>query len=262
MQPINAIYEWSRDPCTKQISRLKSGSTVIYQRGNMLGSGWSGATYVLLPDQEKKKCKAVKTSTVSIKKEYELSLRWPKNAMGLLLRAKAYFPKDGELPEMYIMHKYDRTLDKIIGKLTLKQKMDAIFQILTGVTTLHSLGIAHGDIHSCNVLIDTNKNRYDLSDFEHSVSLDEASYQSAIEKDMQDLKETIESILMGEEDPVAALIAFGNGGSGRVQRLKTEDQIRRLGFPNEAAPLILELYHTPTTEKMCQLCNRISPFLI
>ncbi|MCE5317460.1 MAG: hypothetical protein LLG04_08910, partial [Parachlamydia sp.] len=81
-------------------------------------------------------------------------------------------------------------------------------------------------------------------------------------KDMQDLKELVESIFIGKEDPVAALISFSNGGSSYVQRLKTEDQVRNLGFPAEVAPLILEFYHAKTADEMCQLCKKLLERLV
>ncbi|PJD95415.1 MAG: hypothetical protein CK425_08945 [Parachlamydia sp.] len=215
-------------------------ASLTYFKVKCLGSGISGVVCLYQPEQMGT-CKAIKFSNGNhhpVKSEYEISLKWPKGETGLLLRPKAYFREP--FRDFYIMHRYTSNIVNNISLFTISEKIESIYQLCQGVTTLHNLGIAHRDIHLANVFYDRDKNRFDLGDFGRAITLEtnKEKFDLGVSKDIQNLKEAIESILIGEEvEPFARII------DGYRQRLNTLEDILKLGFSLKSSWLILDFMH-------------------
>jgi len=252
----------------------------------MVGCGYCWMCLPFAPKVEGK-CKVIKFSHNSystVKPEYAISFKWPKGATGLLLRPKAYF--QGPKGDCYIMHKYDGTICDIFSQFTTQEKIEAIYQLCQGITTLHTLGIAHCDIHLANIFYDRCKKRFDIGDFGHAKTLENLKdplfteinevteflacitngytqqlamrdcmavgfnctsalliidFISGVNKDIQGLKESIESLLIGKGRDELERI-----NNGYRQRLNIIEDILSLGFDLQTSRLILDfMNNTP-----------------
>lgn len=242
---IFSFKSWKYHSKEKKISKVNLEDTDIYQRVRCLGAGISGSV-ILYQSDPKGKEKAVKFSNGThhlVKTEYVISLSWPKNAIGLLLRPKAYFRED--IYDLYIMHKYDSPIKDLIYDLTLQEKIEAICQLCQGIATLHELKIAHRDVHLANVFYDKDMGRFDLGDFGQAITLNagQVRLEIGIDKDLRDLKECIESILLGEEvDSLQRMM------EGYRQRLNTFEEVSKLGFDVKVTWMIYDFMTSPKQE--------------
>src|SRR5262249_4678811 len=120
--------------------------------------------------------------------------------------------------------------------------IQACQQITAGAHWLHSQKASHGDIHLENILYDEKKKRFDLADFGHAKQGPE-KFSERVVYDLMRLKESIESILLGQEqDPLDYLL------NGYKQRIQTIEQLTSLGFQEPIARLILNFMNdTPAT---------------
>ncbi len=206
-----------------------------------LGSGFNGQVYLLQPEgKEKRKAKAVKVSSnESLLHELKISLLWPLNTVGLMIRPKAHLTT--EIGEMLIMHKYDSPLNKIYMTLSSEQKLEALYQVSFGLAMLHSLKITHGDIKIENILYDKLKNRYDLSDFEYS----RVNNEEERKYDIKCLMSVIHSIL------------FGSSQTYETSNLKYyQDTLLKIGYSPIVIDLILDILMQDnySAAEICRQC--------
>lgn len=160
-----------------RIKRSKDGSDlneVDYSLGCPLGDGLSGEVRVLLPNVHAKskaikicKLKTNEFETDYAEKEHRNLKEIPKNATGLILPLKAYFPQQGVRRNgMLIMPQYDGVLDQILFTISSEEKNELISQLIKGLSILHKQNICHRDLKVSNVIF-CKKNgsmRYDLCD--------------------------------------------------------------------------------------------------
>lgn len=265
---------WHQDSAG-DIWRQKGNEKVCYKFDQVVGFGTQGKIWTIIRESGNGKTKIAKVSSTLLKNEYEASLKYPKNALGLVLRAKAYISGTHQI---IIMHKYDGDLASLISTMTNNQKIEAVYQLCKGILTIHTLNISHRDIHLGNIFYDKIKNRYDLGDFGYSTESKEEKFKL---NDITLLKKTIESILIGKEpDPVFVPVNFTKNTSSSnnndnqdeilglleeifsknvltvpssdyVQRLKTKEDVMLLGYSDEVADLIMNfMNHTPDNIQM------------
>ena len=166
-----------------------------------------------------------------------MTLKWPKGAIGLLLRPKACLeePFGGSF---FIMHKYDGGIPIALSQLTVSEKIEAICQLSQGLATLHDLAITHGDLHVGNVFYDKIKNRYDLGDFEYAAEWDDKDeFIEASNKDLDEFKTCIVSIIIGEA-------IYTNSCRKEFHKLDNLEEIIKLGFNSESSRLILDFINS------------------
>ena len=238
----SADENWYYSKHEKKLWRVKfSKFDAHYNINREMGHGIS-AIVSLFKSEQMGECEAVKFSNGPhhpVKPEYEISLKWPKGATGLLLRPKAYF--SDPLCDFFVMHAYDTAIKKILFQFCIKERIEAIYQVCQGVTTLHNLGIAHRDIHLANIFYDKDKNRFDLGDFGLAITSEtnKKEFDSGVNKDICDLKESIESILLGEEPDRWLRLK-----NGYKQQLNILEDILKLGFNLESSRLILDFMNS------------------
>lgn len=250
MSAISTSSSWSFN---NQVLRREKSSTegliqtLTYNKFRKLGSGVAGEVH-LYKCTETEKSLAVKVSNGMhhpVKSEYEVSLKWPKGATGLLLRPKAYFIS--EVNDFYVMHLYDGDVQNMLAHLNPYDKIEIIRQMCQGLSTLHEIGIAHGDVHLANVFFDKKQKRFDLGDFGRTETMEnnEPKFYSTIEKDLKDLREAIESLVIGEEvDALEYML------KGYQQRIHLLEDVQKHGFDLEASSHILDfMLHTPKSAK-------------
>lgn len=231
-------FFWFKDESSDRIGRIKgiqqnNLKLTNYEFKEMLGSGAVGTVFALRPQGggKAKAAKVVYGYRDLLQKEFEIYLMWPKNAVGLPLRPKAYFNEKEKTCEILIMHKYDSDIKDILSQLTPQEKIEAICQASQGLATLHNLGISHGDLHLGNILYEKQKKRFDLADFNLSVVMkDEATFNALVKIDLNDFKETvIKTILFKEKE------------DGKSER----EYLLELGYSDQAVKHLIEYLENP-----------------
>lgn len=158
-----------------------------------LGNGNFGVVKTLKP-RENRKLKAVKYSDTSMKCEFEISLKWPKKSIGLLIRPEAYFPStESGMPNVMVMHKYDGKLTDFYPQMNGEKKLEAVCQISQGIATLYDLHILHHDLYFDNILHDKRMNRYDVADFGIAL-VDDKNFEQGCVNEAENLIQLIDTI--------------------------------------------------------------------
>ncbi len=169
-------------------------------------------------------------SPLTIKEEFNIPFSWPNYTVGLSLHPKGFIPSAAPyIPEMIVMPKYDGTLKNYLTKLSIRERLDAICQISTGLKTLHALGLFHNDLNLSNIAYHIENKRFDIIDFgktERDASL--------MDNDVRELKNILVSILMGDEN---VLLTFEKLGV-------SEASLCDAGFNPEICPLIMRTLET------------------
>lgn len=218
---LNGISQatWTYNAHEKKVVRTKKISTAevettVYSLGTRLGDqgGWNDI-FNLIPDDPTKKTKVIKIkrkgvgSRVTPAREFGILSILPKSE-GLSL------PPKGFVKGRIILAKYDCTLDSMLPSMTPRMKIEAIQQLVNGLTALHAAGICHCDIRFPNIMCRTKKDktRYDLIDFgeawaykNETIVFDEGvfneeRYLEDKQKDILQLGLKLYSIVMGNEE--------------------------------------------------------------
>lgn len=174
---------WGFNSESKKIYRVKRiknneiprTETIIYSLGAQLGYGATSKVFELIPNDPKKKTKAVKIANTNelffFEKEYNKLLKLPQSE-GVQLPPHAFFPgccRTDKLivRSMIIMPKYNGALYEFHDKMTPGMKIEAMRQLIQGLSALHTTGIYPGDIDLNNIMyrLKENKYRYDFIDF-------------------------------------------------------------------------------------------------
>lgn len=230
------VNYWQYDSKSGFLTRIKGQPLEeriqSYALTILLGSGMSGDVYRCTPNSSRDKAIKFSMEGESIKNEFELSLLWPKDSVGLLIQPKAYF--SNRLRDFFIMHLYDGNLRDILESLDLKNRVEVLCQISQGLVTLHDLNISHEDIHLQNIFYDKRKNRYDLGDFGLS-KRKETFNNFTLENDLMFFYQAVESILIGCEPPGMSLL------EPYKKRIHHLHDLQKIGFEEEPARLLLEL---------------------
>lgn len=215
--PLEETYLWGYDEAKDKIWRekRKPGQNEVLKKYFEIGEPlvkpckpklyMPSAPFALMP-VEKGRVKAIKiykeACTWLSDKEYKIAMMWPNGATGLQLHPKCYIKflhqTDSERRNFMgiVMHKYDGSIGDIVETMTPEERLDASCQLISGLATLQSLGIDHGELHINNVLWDRKKKRYDIIDFGASV-VGDISDQGKWEETRK-LKYIIYGIIRGE----------------------------------------------------------------
>lgn len=206
----------------KKVNDTNELTTYLF--GERLGGGASGSVTVLKPMEGNQRFKACKGSTDNLTREFKLHQLWENKSEGLSIHPKALFCV-GKAYYM-IMHKYEHTLLELLQtqEFGREEKLQAICQISKGLSTLHSLQIAHGDLFGTNVMNDA-KGRYDIIDFGRSVL--NASAEE-INSDVENLKDLIFRILSGQS-------------KGLICPLPTSEKLEEKGFDSREAQELIDI---------------------
>lgn len=181
---------WTRESRT-EFNRSKKGPdgslqqtrwSFTFEEKSLLGLGQEAYVFFLRAQDALLKPKAIKVSLGSrpLMSEFNLvrSIKESlgKESTGLHLAIHAHFNKDKHLSidgycvtqtlmeECLIMRKYDYTLAKALPNLSNAEKIRAFMQLAEGLSSLHRLGIIHGDIQLNNMMYDASKQQWRLID--------------------------------------------------------------------------------------------------
>ncbi len=236
----------------------KEGITRCYTIDQKVGSGGFSNVWTIIP----KEAKSGKTKIAKIARYYETELnhfpdeylvssKYPDKSVGLMLKTKAYLD-NGKDKKILIMHKYDGDINIIISTMTKEEKIEAIWQLAKGLSTLHELGIIHGDFGFQNIFYHKIKNRYDIADFGYSIDVGSERFDSlnsdSLNDDIRHFKSNVECILVGKK------VEFPIGHSCYKRSLKTEIDVMRLGYSEKVASLIIDFMNN-TPDNMRQICE-------
>jgi serine/threonine protein kinase len=216
-----------------QIYRTKNNSTVFYQIGKQLGSGFFSNVYSLEPEDKNKKSKVVKVAlssdSMDFMKEFGILSNLPLS-QGVQLPPKAFFSSSMGMNPGIVMTKYDGNLYEIHFQMTPMMKLEAIRQLLKGLIALYEAGIYLEDIKLDNILYlkKGNYTRYDLADF--GVSL-RASEMGDKEKFDWEYQKAIYDLGIAFK-----MLLFSLAGL-RMEKI-LESQVEEMGLPRHLSDLL------------------------
>lgn len=84
------------------------------------------------------------------------------------------------------MEPYDYTLDHLLPQLTSAQKRIIADQINHQVEIMHEQNLAHGDLHTSNIVVSLNPIRTAIIDFEYSFDIDTGARNPRVQRWMQE----------------------------------------------------------------------------
>jgi serine/threonine protein kinase len=163
---------WGFDKEGEQFYRIKDSKKINYSIGEEIGSGISSRVYSLIPEDTSKKTKAIKICNFvnsGFDDEFNILKSIPL-AEGLLKPVKAYLQSPSpQLNSFLIFSKYQGSLhDRMKSNdMTPEMILEAIRQLINGLSELHRSGIYLGDIKLANILYNEqgSRVRYDLGDY-------------------------------------------------------------------------------------------------
>lgn len=160
--------------------RTKSKGGVVFQSEyrctEILGKGSTGAVFELKSKDFRVKPKAIKFfSDVERPRQSAICLREKKVCAFLNAHCPSFkgYVKSADLPKVLIFRCLNVSLSSLIAKYSFWKKMQMFDGLATQLQEMHSAGLAHGDIHAGNVMLDL-KNRFYFIDFGFSTLKEEA----------------------------------------------------------------------------------------